>query len=228
MNTKLISATVKNFRGLDNINLKFKDLTILVGPNASGKSNTLEALLFIKTLLKADSLPPAEFMQDLVRYGADEAMQFSISTANAKKTEYSFSLTTGKEDTQVAHENLKVNEVQVIQVREGRGEVRDEDGENCQKYHSDSDNLALSSAGNFGEKPITLELANFIKNWEFYDLDTDLIRNAGFLPTRLRNTGSKGKRDTTIGYSGRHIQRILQNWARSNEQVDKEKIESLN
>jgi len=35
---------VKNFRSMKNVELKFKPLTILVGPNASGKSNILLAL----------------------------------------------------------------------------------------------------------------------------------------------------------------------------------------
>ncbi len=35
---------IKNYRSLRNITLPIKSLTVLVGPNASGKSNTLNAL----------------------------------------------------------------------------------------------------------------------------------------------------------------------------------------
>ena len=67
MTLKLISARIKNFKSLGDVDLNFRDLTILVGANASGKSNSLEALGFLSTLLKAQTLPPVEYMDRILR-----------------------------------------------------------------------------------------------------------------------------------------------------------------
>ena len=42
------------------------------------------------------------------------------------------------------------------------------------KYRSDK--LALRSAGNYGDKPVTNALMEFMKGWEVYDFRPDLIR----------------------------------------------------
>ena len=42
---------IKNYRSLRNVTLPLKSLTVLVGPNASGKSNTLNALHLFKGIL---------------------------------------------------------------------------------------------------------------------------------------------------------------------------------
>ena len=41
-----------------------KPLTVLVGPNASGKSNVLRALRRVKSLVNAEELPSARLIQD--------------------------------------------------------------------------------------------------------------------------------------------------------------------
>ncbi|MCD6485490.1 MAG: AAA family ATPase [Candidatus Odinarchaeota archaeon] len=44
--------TVKNFLSLRNVSLKLGKLNVLVGPNASGKSNIVKALRTISTIVK--------------------------------------------------------------------------------------------------------------------------------------------------------------------------------
>jgi AAA15 family ATPase/GTPase len=56
MTLKLVSAKIQNFKSLGDVKLSFRDLTIIVGSNSSGKSNSLEALNFLKNLLISDSL----------------------------------------------------------------------------------------------------------------------------------------------------------------------------
>ena len=53
--------------------------------------------------------------------------------------------------------------------------VLDEDGKNRTKYKSNK--LALKSAGDYGNKPITSALTEFIKGWNFYDFQPGRIRD---------------------------------------------------
>ena len=62
----------------------------------------------------------------------------------------------------------------LISIQKGQGEVQDEDGKNKTPYKSNK--LALRSAGDYGDKPITSVLTGFIKDWEFYDFQPNLIR----------------------------------------------------
>ena len=51
MSIELITAKIVNFKSLGDIELNFRDLTIIVGANSSGKSNCLEALRFLGLIL---------------------------------------------------------------------------------------------------------------------------------------------------------------------------------
>ncbi len=77
-------------------------------------------------------------------------------------------------DSPVVAEELSVNSVNVISIQRGKGEVQDEDGENKTPYKSNK--LALKSAGDYGNKPITSVLTEFIKGWEFYDFRPEYMR----------------------------------------------------
>ena len=48
---------IKNYRSLRNITLPLKPLTVLVGPNASGKSNVLSALDLFNKMMSAENCP---------------------------------------------------------------------------------------------------------------------------------------------------------------------------
>ena len=65
--------------------------------------------------------------------------------------------------------------------------VHDENGENELKYNSNE--LALRSAGNYGNKPITRALAEFIKKWQIYDFIPEILREGSlerFSPAKNR------------------------------------------
>ena len=87
-------------------------------------------------------------------------------------------------DNPFVAERLSVNDIPVISIQNGQGIVQDEDGTNQTKYMSNR--LALESAGDYGNKPITSTLTNFIKQWKFYDFRQDTIRlyleNIGLSP----------------------------------------------
>ena len=67
---------IRHFRSLYNVTLELKPLTILIGPNASGKSNVFKALQFLHDAVAGDRLEWQAYdsqIDDIVWYGVDEA-----------------------------------------------------------------------------------------------------------------------------------------------------------
>ena len=166
---------IKNFLSLRDVELPLKPLTVLVGPNASGKSNILNALSLLKTVMTAEELPPVEFIQS--RFWAGEANHITFRLqAKVEQTETEYKLRLKAEASHPFDaEELSVGSVKVISIQNGQGEVQDEDGKNRTPYKSNK--LALKSAGDYGNKPITSALTEFIKNWGFYDFRPEYVRN---------------------------------------------------
>ncbi|GBO55223.1 hypothetical protein APA_3273 [Pseudanabaena sp. lw0831] len=217
----LESAHIKNFKSLGDINLSFSNLTIIAGANSSGKSCCLESLNLLKILIKAGKTPPSRQLEDDIRIGEETSgvtLQVSMKDSkkkDSKKIDYSINLSAQDNiegNSIVLSENLKVGRTKVIAISKGKGLVRDEINNNNkdQLYRSTPDTVALSSTGNFGDKPITLKVSDFIKRWEFYDLDPDLIR--GFAAMSSRYEGST-ETLTSLGNEGHQLQSLLQQWA---------------
>ena len=153
---------IKNFLSLRNVTLPFKPLTVLVGPNASGKSNVLEALHFFNWMLT--KLSPTVPIQGFFYAGETHRITFQ-SEFNVKEpiteyevlfkventpVEYGLMFNAGNENPFII-ERLLINNVPVISIQNGLGKVQDEDGTNQTEYKSNQ--LALESAGNYGNKP---------------------------------------------------------------------------
>lgn len=188
MTFRLRTAKIQNFKSLGDVELSFRDLTIIVGSNSSGKSNSLEALNLLKRLLSAESLPSLASMKELLRVGSD-CISISIAVEdNENIAEYTVGINLDKINTLISREILKINGIKIIDILNGEGEVNDEDGGNHQKYQSDPENiegLALRAAGNFGNKPLTKRLVSYIKEWKFYDIDPDTIRSRSSISGKL-------------------------------------------
>lgn len=213
MSIELVSANIKNFRSLGNLTLNFKDLTILVGCNSSGKSNSLQALSILSSMLKIGSPPPVEFMQRFLRFGGNEDITFSITVKEAKKiAEYTVSVSIEEGKLSYSREELVIGKHKVIEVKNGTGKVRDEKGRNAQIYQSKAGNLALKSAGDFGDRPFTAKLAEFIINWDFYDLDPELMRDSPMFVIG-DNIVINRENIPSLSSTGREIQEVLQYWA---------------
>ena len=213
MSIELVSANIKNFRSLGDLTLNFKDLTILVGCNSSGKSNSLQALSILSLMLKVGSPPPAEFMQRFLRFGENEDITFSITVKEAKKTaEYTVSVSLEQGKLSYSREQLLIGKHKVIEAKNGAGKVRDEKGRNAQIYQSKAGNLALKSAGDFGDRPFTGRLAEFIINWDFYDLDPKLMRGSSMFVIG-DNIVINRENIPSLGSTGGEIQDVLQYWA---------------
>lgn len=165
---------IKNFLSLRDVELPLKPLTVLVGPNASGKSNILNALRLLNGMMNEEELPLVKLIRESLWAG--EANEISLqlkAKVEETPTLYELNLKADANNPFIAEE-LVVNDVNVISIQDGQGTVQDENGENETPYKSNK--LALRSAGDYGNKPITSVLTEFIKGWEFYDFQPNLIR----------------------------------------------------
>ncbi len=163
---------IKNFLSLRNVELSLKPLTVLVGPNASGKSNILEALTSLWVM--HDRSLSADLIQNHLWAGDANHITFQIQ-AKVKEIPALYELKLKAEaDNPIAVEELLINSTKVISIQNGQGTVQDEDGKNRTPYKSNK--LALKSAGDYGNKPITRALTEFIKGWEFYDFRPEYMR----------------------------------------------------
>lgn len=166
---------IKNYRSLRNVELPFKPLTVLVGPNASGKSNTVNALHLFKGILSIETPPTTlDFIRDRIWAGGADRITCTLHTKVEKKPAQYTLVFKGKDENLSVDEELLVNDVKVISIQDGEGQVQDENGKNVTTYKSNK--LALRSAGDYGNKPTTSTLAEFIQDWEFYDFQPDHIR----------------------------------------------------
>ena len=199
---------IKNYRSLRNITLPLKPLTVFVGPNASGKSNTLNALRLLNSMLRFET-PPAEanFLRDRLWAGGADHITCELH-AKVQKTPVQYKLVfKAKNENLSVDEELLVNKVKVISIQNGEGQVWDEDGENAISYRSNK--LALRSAGDYGNKPITSALIQFIQEWEFYDFQPDHIRTNSDVSSSI----AEGVRESPkLDPYGIRIPSMLWNW----------------
>ena len=174
MKAFLKSIHIENFRSLRDVTLPLKPLTVLVGPNASGKSNALRTLHVLNRLMIDEKPPPVSEIQSHLWVGNASHINFQLHAQVGRiPTVYGLELKANP-DNPFASEELLVDDVKVISIQSGEGMVQDENGTSKTKYRSDK--LALRSAGNYGDKPVTNALMEFMKGWEVYDFRPDLIR----------------------------------------------------
>lgn len=213
---------IKNFLSLRDVTLQFKPLTVLVGPNASGKSNVLRALHLLNRMVVNEKLPSDEFMQDFRWAGETQETAFHLQA----KVENVQSLYHLEIDSRTGFppvaEQLSVNKVDVISIQDGVGIVRDENGENGTPYNSFG--LALESAGNYGNKPVTHAFAEFIKEWQLYNFSTNFIRAS---LTRFWPTEKEIEKSPKLNIHGMELPEILWNWYQNSPENFRNISESL-
>ena len=176
MKAFLKSIHIENFRSLRDVTLPLKPLTVLVGPNASGKSNALRTLHVLNRLMIDEKPPPVSEIQSHLWAGGASHINFQFRTqVGETPTVYKLNLK-AENDNPFAIEELLVGSVKVISIRNGKGVVvQDENGENETPYNGPN-KLALWSAGDYGKKPITNALTKFMKGWAFFDFTANSIR----------------------------------------------------
>lgn len=224
-NVFLEKVEITNFLSLRQVILPFKKLTVLVGPNASGKSNSLRALEFLKRMMRAENPPNLENIQNLMWAGQAEYINFKLSTkVNKIDTLYNIQLEAQNEC--VITEQLDVDSTRVISVQNGAGIVCDEDGRQTTEYRPAKPQLALKSAGDYGHKPVTKILTEFIRGWEFYNFEPDDMRR-GNIFTILYGSPERKKflqKDLKLNDDGSTLQDILLLWAKN----DPDRFDAVN
>src|SRR5215471_12772408 len=87
---RLTRLAIQNFRSLYKIDLLLKPLTIIIGPNASGKSNLFKALRFLQDAVTGD-------IKDWQAYSGqvDHLRWYGLGVNGERPTELSFDLRFG-------------------------------------------------------------------------------------------------------------------------------------
>ena len=217
---------IKNYLSLRNVTLSLKPLTVLVGANAGGKSNVLRSLLLLNKMMTRESLPPSDLIQDYVWAGAADHVAFQLYTQIEKtQTLYDLELKTTEDDL-IVMEELMVGDIKVISLQNGDRVIRDEDDKNETTYKPNK--LALKSAGDYGNKPITNTLTEFIKGWQFYDFEPDAIRGFHMGFEEFLSKRSKELRESVqLDSDGSTLSALLSYWYENDQERFKSVSKSL-
>ena len=207
MKAFLKSVHYENYLSLRDVNLSLKPLTVLVGPNASGKSNVIAALRFLNKMMTREELPSVDVIRDSLWAGVGShiAFQLQVDVGNTS-TVYKLGLK-AEVGNPLVDEVLSVQDVQVISIECGQGVVQDEKGKNDTLYKSNK--LALKSAGDYGDKPVTSALAEFIKAWKFYNFRPESIRK--YL-TEYSLVTKESSESPQLNRSGFSLPEVLSDW----------------
>ena len=222
---QLQEVHITNFLSLRDVDIPLKRLTVLVGPNACGKSNIIKALRLLRKMMIDEELPSVKTIQEALWAGEANHIAFGLQTAlQESRIEYDL-IIEANADNLAASETLSVNDIQLISTRNGKRWVQDEDRQKAIEYKSNK--LAVRTVGDVRNEPITKAFAQSIQDWHIYDFRPDLIRRG---LQRLPSAGKSGLRETqAAGYSQnqrnrRPLSHDLWDWYHS----DRERFESVN
>ncbi len=171
----LEKVRIKNFLSLRDVELPLKPLTVLVGPNASGKSNVLSALRLFKQMIIVEEPPTVKVIQNCLWAGQPNHVTFQLH-AKIENNPVLYDLKLRSEtERHFFSEKLFVNNVKIISVQEGQGEVNDESSKNQTMYTCMPDRVILGYAIKYGNNSATSAFAEYIKKWNFYNFQPEVM-----------------------------------------------------
>ena len=202
----LTQSNIKNFRSLYGIDLSFKPLTIIIGPNASGKSNLFKAFRLLYDGIVGDRLDWQAYdgqMDELLWYGYDDygkrptSLKFNFGFSEfgdvVPVTQYIADLVCG-DYLEISHEKLAVllnsNDDSLTTYFERDGEsIRQNIGQrgnklkNPARSHAQSSRvLQLREEGPSIRLPNAKAVYNHIAGWRFFDVNIQSARQGAFIP----------------------------------------------
>lgn len=213
---------IKNYRSLRDVELPLKPLTVIVGPNASGKSNIVNGLALLNNLMVFEKPPSMKAIQESLWAGGASNLTFQLQAkVGGTPAVYDLVLQAGA-DNVVVSEELLVEDKKVISIQNGAGIVLDDNATNTTKY--EANRPALRSAGDYENKPITNALAEFIKEWHYYDFQPFTIRNnlAHFSPVT-----KELPEPMALDSYGARLPELLSDWYQNTPEVFHKVSESL-
>ena len=208
---KLSSARIRHYKSLDDVSIDFSEkITVLVGPNAVGKSNIVDSLRFIRDAIASDlehAVSSRGGMSRVRQYSKTRPFKVSLQLTfsqdspdeGTKQAEYEFSIES------LTASNYTVDHERAMHFEFDRGNrpsrsefTRDRSGA-ASNQRSDrairvaSDQLALNYRVAMGGAGWPLE--KFMRDWRF----------SSIYPNRLREPSTPDK-DSVLAEDGR-------NWA---------------
>ena len=196
---QLSDLTIRHFRSLYDISLPLKPLTIIIGPNASGKSNLFKALRFLHDAVAGDRLEWQAYDSQM-----DELRWYGLNEYGERPQTLDFALHFGAEAAYNVsfhcHDYLEVNE-ETLRIRlasiqglatffERQGTaVRQRIGQRggilAAPYRSRARSgrtLHLREEGPNLTVPLTRAVYEQIEGWRFFDADLRQARQPAFVP----------------------------------------------
>lgn len=189
----LTRVRITNYRSLADVSVDLERFTVLIGANASGKTNFVDALGLL-----ADSLSD-ELETAVLRRGGREALlwqgsasgSFTLSLdyrpdANVAPTTYE--VTVGFDADRrpiVQHEKILLKRIRnemrgrrrrALDAHNGRGTAFDEALEAPREFTGDPHMLQVASLGVFEDQPQVKEMRDFVAGWRFLRVDVEAIR----------------------------------------------------
>jgi predicted ATPase len=192
------NLTVKRYRSLADVTLAFGTVRLLIGPNAAGKSNLIDALRLLAEAVRSDMETAATRrggLRGVVFLGAKEqsfavGLEYFVPDPSAphSRSDMSYLVQVAEREGRpgVAREELRIkvnrNERGAprlwLRAEWGRGEaLRDPAGERREDFETgDPGVLALKALGFLDAYPRIRALRTFIEGWQFLAVDLGRVR----------------------------------------------------
>ncbi len=188
---RLTRLQAKNFRSLADVTVSLAPLTVFVGPNASGKSNVLDALRFIRDAMITrlhQAVNQRGGMSALRRWsskGRPYDVVLAVTLESADWTaDYTFTLGSERrgefrvkrEKCAVYHKPKQPDDPVAFAIEEGRWVRRPEPHPSLTKYAMPTDELFLPRSTFLLGVPAFAEVWNALRDMGFYNLYPNAFR----------------------------------------------------
>lgn len=190
----ITEITIKNYKSLENVTLKPGPLTVLVGANGSGKSNILDALMFLKGLVALnqglDKVLEPRGGYEAVVWGRDIERDISVGLEWKSIDNFgqlSYSIRFGQSDGRgaVKEEFLLADSSEVLGRTTPNTYSFERGSSDTASYRS-----SLEEAHHY--VPQTAEIIRRMRGWVFYNFDFNQMRPPHSVRSefRLNETGN--------------------------------------